>query len=238
MTAWLHSRARRAAALGICAAGLLAAVGCDPRSMLYFLQPFEPTIAPPCPSLKGKRVVVVCTANPITRSDNPTLDRDLTKQVVAILKESVKKIDVVEPEKVATWVQGNPSWTDPADLARAFEADAVISLEVEHFEIENPNSPNLFEGKSDIHVVVTSWDHPKDAKGRPMKDKAKEAKEIFNDSKSTAFPVTGHIPMGPDVTRTNFKAKFMKLVSTEVSWLFVEHAPGDNIQDTRIGGGK
>ena len=68
--------------------------------------------------------------------------------------------------------------------------------------------------------------------------KAKEAKEIFNDSKSTAFPVTGHIPMGPDVTRTNFKAKFMKLVSTEVSWLFVEHAPGDNIQDTRIGGGK
>ena len=42
------ARMRRAAWL-LAAVGLLTLAGCDPRSIFYFLQPFEPTIAPPGP---------------------------------------------------------------------------------------------------------------------------------------------------------------------------------------------
>ena len=46
--------ARLALAGGSALAVTLA--GCDPRAALYFLQPFEPQIAPPCPALKDKKV--------------------------------------------------------------------------------------------------------------------------------------------------------------------------------------
>ena len=45
-----HARTRRAAAsIVVTAAGLLALAGCDPRTVLYFLQPFEPTVPAPGP---------------------------------------------------------------------------------------------------------------------------------------------------------------------------------------------
>ncbi|HEX8198989.1 MAG TPA: hypothetical protein VF590_00775, partial [Isosphaeraceae bacterium] len=93
------ARMRRAAWL-VAAVGLLTLAGCDPRSIFYFLQPFEPTIAPPGPALKGKRVVVLSHAGAGTQADFPTLDRDLTRGLVAILRQKVKKIDVVDTEKV------------------------------------------------------------------------------------------------------------------------------------------
>lgn len=230
------ARMRRAARwmAVLSALGLLA--GCDPRSLIYFLQPFEPTIAPPCPPLKGKRVVVITNTVPGTQSDFASLDRDLTRQITTILREKVKKIDVVDPEKVFTWAAGNPSWTESADLAKAFDAEVVIFLEVQHFEIQNPSSPGLYEGRSNIHIRVTEWDHPKDSRDRPMTDKPKEARIIYEGDRDTSFPVTGHIPASADVSRATFKNKFLKLVATEVSWHFVPHAHGDNIQDTKFHG--
>ena len=59
----LNARMRRAVAgLMIAFAGLMSLPGCDPRTLMYFLQPFEPTIPAPGPSLKGKKVVVVAHA--------------------------------------------------------------------------------------------------------------------------------------------------------------------------------
>jgi hypothetical protein len=94
--------------------GMIALVGCDPRPFFYFLQPFEPTIPPPGPDLKGKKVVVLthCTAG--TQAEFPGLERDLNREFVANLKKKVKKITVVDPDKVVTWAKGIP-WTEPAD---------------------------------------------------------------------------------------------------------------------------
>ena len=58
-----HARTRRAVALlALASAGLLSLTGCDPRTLIYFLQPWEPTISAPGPSLKGKKVVVLTHA--------------------------------------------------------------------------------------------------------------------------------------------------------------------------------
>ncbi len=67
-----------------------------------------------------------------------------------------------------------------------------------------------------------------------MTDKPKEASVVYDDDRETAFPVRGPIPASAEVSRTAFRNKFLKLVATEVSWHFVEHAPGDNIQDVKF----
>src|SRR5262245_2163529 len=131
-------------------ASLFAVSGCDPRPLAYFLQPFEPMIEPPCKevSFQGKKVVVLCHATANTMREFSTLDRDLCREVSAILRLKVKKITVVDPDKVATWVEAHPNWTDPADVARDFDADVVLFLEVEQFQLQAPGDLNMLHGES------------------------------------------------------------------------------------------
>jgi hypothetical protein len=218
----------------ILAAGLVALAGCDPRPFFYFLQPWEPMIEPPGPSLEGKRVVVLTHAASATQSDFLSLDRDLAREVGTILRKQVKKIDLVNQDKVWSWVEGHPKWTDPAEAARAFEADMVIFLEVEAFQIQDPHSPGLLEGTARTHIQAIELDYPKNSKGRAIKDQPKESNIAYNEYRDTIFPTRGPIPEGSAVSRGAFKNKFLQVVATEISWHFIEHSPEDDIQDARI----
>ncbi len=145
--------------------GLVALVGCDPRPIFYFLQPFEPTIPAPGPSLQGKKVVVLTHATSGSQAEFPTLERDLNREFVANIKKKAKKITVVEPDKVATWVEGHPRWTDPADAARDFEADVVIFLEMEQFQIQAPGDLNVLQGSAKVHIIASRDGVPQEQQG-------------------------------------------------------------------------
>lgn len=237
MTPRPHARTRRAAATILVAAlGLMSLAGCDPRTLFYFLQPFDPTVPPPAgsPDLKGKKVVVVSHAVSNALGEFQALDREVTREVVSILRSKVKKIEVVEPDKVWAWVEGHPNWTDPGEIAKAFEADVVIFLEIEGFQLQSPADLNVYQGRARTHIMVTELAHPKTNRGKPIKDQPKEAKTIYDDTCDTEFPVRGPIPMDSGVSRGAFKTKFLKIVATEISWHFVEHAPDDVIQDVKF----
>jgi hypothetical protein len=230
-----HARTRRAAAsLVLATAGLISLAGCDPRTILYFLQPWEPMVAAPGPSLEGKKVVVATHCVSSAMTEFQALDRELTQKVVALLREKVKKIEVVDPDKVWTWVEGHPSWTDPAELAKAFEADVVVYLEVENFQLQHPNDLNVFQGSAKTHIIVHEMVYPKNSKGRLIKDKPKEPKQIYDDYRDTEFPIRGPIAMDSGVSRGAFKTRFLAVVAAEISWHFVEHKPDDDIQDARF----
>jgi len=237
MTPRPHARMRRAAAAPlIVAVGLVALAGCDPRPLFYFLQPWEPTVAAPYKgSLKGKRVVVLTHAAAGTQNDFLALDRDLAREFGNILREKVKKIDLVSQKKVWDWVDGHPNWTDPAEAAEAFEADLVIFLEIEAFQVQDPHSPGLLEGTAKTHIQAVSLDYPKNSKGKPITDQEKESKVVYDDYCDTTFPIRGPIPAESGTSRNAFKNKFLQVVAAEVSWHFVEHAPEDAIQDARVG---
>ncbi len=232
MTPRPPARTRRVAALILLAtAGLLALAGCDPRTLLYFLQPFEPTIPPPGPSLKGKRVVVLAHAATGTSGDFQALDRELVREFVVNLRKNVKKIDVVNPDKIWDWVEGHPSWSDPSEVAKEFEADIAIFLEVEQFQVASPSSPGLLEGLAKTHIQVFEMDYPKNSKGKPLKDQPKESNKIYDDYQDTNFPVRGPIPETSANSRSHFKNRFLQVVASQVSWHFVEHTPDDEIKD-------
>ena len=231
-----HARTRRAAAtVVIAAAGLLALAGCDPRTLLYFLQPFEPTIDAPCKTkLKGKKVVILAHAVSGTQTDFQALDREVAREVGRILREKVKKIEVVDLDKTWAWIEGHPNWTDPSEAARAFEADIVIFLEIESFQVANPSSPGLLEGNAKTHVQAFELDYPKNSKGKPVTDQPKESRSIWDDYVDTVFPIRGPVPEGGGVSRAAFRNKFLQVLATEISWQFVEHSPEDNIQEVKF----
>lgn len=235
-----HSSARTRSAstvLVFALVGVVGLAGCDPRTLFYFLQPFEPTVPAPGPSLKNKRVVVVTSAVSSARGEYQAIDRELTREVCNLLTANGKKIDVVAPEKVWTWVEGHPQWTDPGEVAKAFDADIVIFLELEAFQLQNPADINVYQGIAKTHIMVTEYAHPTNAKGKVLKDQPKEARNIYDAYKDTEFPVRGPIPMDTGVSRPAFKNKFLKVVANEVSWHFIDHAPGDDIQDVKFNNG-
>jgi hypothetical protein len=227
------ARTRRAALAVLVSAGsIVLASGCDPRSLVYFLQPFEPTIAAACPTLKGKKVVVLAHAA-AGQGEYQSLDHELAESISRIIKEKIKKVDVVPAEKVALWVDAHPGYTDPSEAARAFDADVAIFLEIEKFQIESPNSPDLFQGVAKVHVKVYELAEPTDDKGKPIEGKPREVIVIHDEYVDSLFPrVQESIPVSASVNRNAFRKKFFDVIVSEVSWHFVEHANGDDIQRT------
>jgi hypothetical protein len=230
-----RSRIRRAA-LGLTLLVVTPAIlaGCDPRQALYFFQPFDPKIAAPCPTMKGKKVVVLAVAAPGTQNEYVSIDREIGNELVKKLRTGVKHIELVDQEKVRDWLKSKPSMSDPADAARAFDADIVVFIEVQKFQVQSPIDLAMYQGKAIVHVQVTELVYPKDDRDRDLKDKPKESKIVFEDDRDIEFPVTGGIPIESGTSKATFKNRFMKIVHEQISWSFLDHAPGDNIQDTRF----
>jgi hypothetical protein len=225
---------RFAAVIFLATASLIAVTGCDPRALAYFLQPFDPTIEPKGPLLTEKKVVVLCNVTSGALAEFPSLERDVPRELTAVLRKKVKKITVVEPDKVATWVEAHPHWTDPADAARDFNADIAIFLEVEQFQIQSPGDLNMVHGEAKVHIQVFEMQYPKNSKDKPIKDQPKEAHNVYDEYAETTFPNRGPLPIDSGNSRSAFKNTFLKIVTKEISWHFVEHAPDDSIQDSRI----
>lgn len=225
---------RSAGALLVAATALLSLAGCDPRTLLYFLQADTPSIPAPGPDLTGKKVVVVSHAVSGALAEFQTLDRDMASEVVSLLRAKVKKIEVIPMDKVWAWTESHPNWSDPAELLKEFEADVVIFLEIEGFSVQNAGDLNVLQGAAKTHIQVTERSYPKNSKGKPEKDKPKESKKIYDEYTDTEFPVRGPIPYDSGVSRGAFKSKFLKVTSAEVSWHFVGHNSDDMIQDVKF----
>jgi hypothetical protein len=225
---------RLAAVIFLASASLIAVTGCDPRALAYFLQPFDPTIEPKGPVLTEKKVVILCNVTSGALAEFPSLERDIPRELASVIRKKVKKVTVVEPDKVATWVEAHPHWTDPADAARDFNADLAIFLEVEQFQIQSPGDLNMVHGEAKVHIQVFEMQYPKNSKDKPIKDQPKEAHNIYDEYAETTFPNRGPLPIDSGNSRSAFKNTFLKIVTKEISWHFVEHAPDDSIQDSRI----
>ena len=145
-----------------------------------------------------------------------------------------RRSPIVEPDKVATWVEAHPHWTDPADAARDFGADIAIFLEVEQFQSQSPGDLNMVHGESKVHIQAFEMDYPKNSRDKPIKDQPKEAHNIYDGYAESSFPNRGPLPIDSGTSRVAFKHTFLKIVVKEISWHFVEHREEDSIQDSRI----
>jgi hypothetical protein len=227
----------RRTTLGLIAcAGLASLAGCDPRAIVYFLQPNDPTIPPPkeSPSLKGKRVLIIASAAPGTATDAISIDRDLVRVFSQKLKAKIWRMEVVNPDAVWKWVESHPNWTDPAEVAEKHDADIAIHLEIEQFQLQNQGDLNVLQGNSRIEIHVYERDWHRNARGKPITDQPKEFRPVYEEFQETTFPKGFPIATDGSMGRGKFKNKFLQIVATECTWHFVEHSPEDSIEQERF----
>jgi hypothetical protein len=215
---------------GAAASAVPPSQGVFPDVLSYFLQPFESTIPPPegAPHLEGKKVVILCEVTPAAAGEYPSLDRDIPPMLADILRKNVKKITVVDPDKVATWAEAHPHSTDPVDAARDFTADIVVFLEVEQFQTQSPGNLNMLHGESKVHIQVFELDHPRNSGDT----KRKESRNLYDGYTESTFPNRGPLPIDSGNSRSAFARVFAKIVVKEISWHFIEHLQEDTIQNS------
>ena len=102
---------------------------------------------------KGKHsVVITCTAPHGILARYPSLQIDMVDRVTRILE--THGIDVVSSDKVGAWYDDHGDWGDYSELAREFEADFIMNIELRRFTDLVPDSENLLQGDAEGQVLV------------------------------------------------------------------------------------
>lgn len=173
---------------------------------------------------KGKRVVILACSKPSAQSEEPSLDLDVMAEISRRLK--VEDVDVVEPHKVARWIDDNGQiglGTHLEPIAAQFGADFIVLFAFEDFGYRAENSPGMYQGHANGKIVVTEMVDDKSKSGK------KRARVIYNNSFSSKFPANRPLSAdqeGPDV----FKRKFKARMSEQLIRTFVDYRPEDEIQ--------
>ncbi len=87
--------------------------------------------------------------------NEPSLDLD----VIAVVSRRLKanKVTVVDPHKVATWIDDHGGITNSTDLdpiGLEFAADYIILFKFTDFGYSEPNSPGMYRGHAAVKIVV------------------------------------------------------------------------------------
>ena len=191
MTPRTRARIQIAAVIVLVAGGLIAVSGCDPRTLAYFLQPFESTIPPPKgPSLEDKKVVILCNVDlggcgGISRRWNVTFPANSAD----ILQEEGQ-----EDHRSSSLTRSRPGWklirtgpTPPMPPAISTPTSRS-SWKSNSFRSRRPGDLNMVHGESKVHIQVFEMDYPKNSKDRPIKDQPKEAHNIYDEYAETHLP--------------------------------------------------
>ncbi|MEQ8849781.1 hypothetical protein [Botrimarina sp.] len=161
-----------------------------------------------CELLEQKRVAVFCRPPAATEFRHAGASRQLAQRVGMMLRENVKKIDVVPQRKVDEWLDENDT-EDFEELARAVKADLVVQIELGHFDLYSGKT--VYKGSSAVQVFVND-----------MKDDGAIVYE--KDLGEVLFPVHGDVPI-QDKPVTQFQREYVAVVAQRISHLFYAHDP-------------
>jgi len=151
----------RIVALGVLVGlAALAAGGCGvPNFFAWMFAPRHPkeTIKAEFP-LKADRLVIVPYAGTDILFNDPTaaleVSTGLVNEILRNMSAQVKTI--VHPVQVARWQESNIEWPNMplADIAKAFQADTLLYVELERYTMMEDRSANLFRGRARARIQV------------------------------------------------------------------------------------
>lgn len=207
----LSTFSRSLCALLLAALLLVPQTGCVgfASTLMYWVQGNK--IDAKCTALEGKRVAVVCVSGP---GAGPREESEaLARGVALLLKQNVKKIDVVRPEEVADWRdQNNWDQVDCKSVGRGVKADMVLAIDLETFSIHDDKT--LLRGRAKIRSVVYD-----------MQDKGSR---VFGDGgKEFIFPENGaqHVVEN----EMNFKRIYLSMLAQDIAKNFYAYDRIDDI---------
>jgi len=163
--------------LAALASAALAAGGCQMIPFLFAPRHPKQTIEAQH-HLEAERLVIVPYVGNDVLFEFPTASIDIStslmNQMAAYLRRDVRA--VVHPVQVARWQEANLEWPNMAlvDIAKAFQADALLYVEIERYTMVEEFSANLLRGHVRARIQVV----------RPEADR----NPVFETSVETLFP--------------------------------------------------
>jgi hypothetical protein len=162
-----------------------------------------------CDKLDGERVVVVCRPPSTNEYRHAGAARSIGKRVSALLKENVKKVDMVSPSEVDNWID-EQDWENFKDLGRSVQATRVVYIELDSFDLYKGTT--LYQGDADVRVTVYDMT-------------TRDGEEVWTRNVGQVlFPRNAGIPSA-DKSVQEFQNQFVEVVSVQTASLFYKHDP-------------
>lgn len=204
----------RLAVLVTCVPAILALAGCV-SALATAAYLIRGTDAPAdFAGLKGKRVAVVCRPLVGLAYRDSGVAKDLGQQVSALLKKNVSKIQLIDQDKVAEWVDEH-TWDDFTEVGKALHADLVVGIDLEHFSIYEGQT--VYQGKATIDLKVY------DCKTGEVVFKRHLPREVYPPN---------HLVPASDVQEPDFRREYVAVLAEHIARHFYPHDPhGDMLLD-------
>ncbi|MDR3182291.1 MAG: hypothetical protein LBT89_05100 [Planctomycetaceae bacterium] len=180
--------------------------------------------------LKGEKRVAVVARSIIPAYELQGAPRDIARQVSNLLDENTrnKKLHVVEAGKVEAWLDNcNHDFESFTEVGRDknINADIVIGIDIVGFQIRNPQSAYLVQGKCSVNV-----------KAIDCKTSQVLASETLNIVDPPNMPLQGGVGL-----EAAFRPQFIGVVAQRIAALFhhydkkkVNRFDADNLEMTRM----
>ena len=156
--------------------------------------------------LKGKRVAVICRPVVALHYRDSSASNDLAKQVSVLLQKNVPKIELVDESEVLEWADEN-SWDEYPEIGKALDAEMVVGLELEEFNLYQGQT--LYQGKANVKIQVY--------------DLSKGTQPVFERHLPQAvYPPNAAIPAG-DKPESHFRRQFIAHLAQLIGRYFYDH---------------
>jgi hypothetical protein len=217
----MSHRAVRSVSLLLSLLFLTSLPGCNYFILLGYLIGGPPQIEPLFETETDKsmtdkdvRVAVVCYAPDELKYRYDNIDHILAQRIALQLHE--RKIEVVNPDEVRTWLNENPDWDTPIEAGAAFDVTYVIYIDISDFSLYERDSANLFRGRCEAVVSVYEM------------ETGGEGSQIFSKDLTSEFPT--QVPRSAsDVSYEQFRLEYFWSLSDEIGRMFYPHLNGDDI---------
>ncbi len=164
------------------------------------------------------KVVIVASTPETIKAEFPATNSDLIEKVSRNLRS--KGVQVVNPNKVATWLDDNGGyWEDINQLAKDFDCDYIIHLEVERLSLQEPNTPTCFKDTSRDRSTVTKCENE-----RRQSVRIASSTNPFDRKYPDGYP-----KMGDRLTRDSFYRELMEHLGTALSQVIANYRTNDQI---------
>jgi hypothetical protein len=189
-------------------AGSWSLVGCRSALETGYILLYGTDVDADYPGLQKKKVVVVCRPLMALQYWNANVAKELGVEVSLLLRDKVKKIEMADPRKLSKWLDEN-NWEEYTAVGKAMNADMVVGIDLEGFNIFQGQT--LYQGNAKVSV------HVYDCKAG--------GKEVFTrNMPPNIYPPNAGIPTS-DRQEGQFRREFTLVLASQIARHFYPHDP-------------
>jgi len=185
----------------------VAAAGCSSllATMLWVVD--GPNVDAECDALCGRRTAVVCRPMIGLTLQNQGVAKDLARQMSVLLRQRVPKIEVIDQRDVAEWVDEN-TWDEYTEVGQALEADLVVGVDLEHFDIHQGQT--IYQGRANVSVKVYD---------------CRTDEVVFERTLPQVVWPPNSVVSASDQQEAEFRRRFVGVLADQVARHFYDHDP-------------